>query len=394
MKFEKLKKLWVPLFIFSAALVIFYKTVDRLPAVISGILDFLSIFSPVVTGVIIAVLLFIPQNAIEKLFKKLKDTNFFNKHSRGISVGIIYIALLGVVTVALYFVIPALVNSVKQLIINLPSYYQSTLNYIDNLAGTDGKIWGFDVAQIETLVSEESVLQYFNELFGGFEMSSLSTYVDGIAKFGSGVFDFIIGIVMSVYMLCSHEQIILTMGRILNLVFKKKTLYTVYSYVARGTKIFYDYLYGAFLDAILVGVVLGIILSAFKIPYGLLLGIFIGLCNLIPYFGAIISSAISVIATYITTGNIITALIALTIIIVVQQIDANLIQPRVVGSSVGVRPFYVLVAITIGGALFGFVGILLSVPMAAFIKMCIIDIFRSKREKQEQKAKAKEEIEK
>ena len=282
-------------------------------------------------------------------------------------------------------------KSRNHLILNLPSYYESTISYIKNFAGADGKIWGFDVSQIETLITEESVLKIFNDLLGNFEMANIEEYVNGIARVGSGVFDFIIGVVMSVYMLCSHEQIILTMGRILNLVFKKRTLYTVYSYVARGTKIFYDYLYGAFLDAILVGFVLGIALSAFKIPYGLLLGIFIGLCNLIPYFGAILSSTISVIITYITTGNIITALIALAIILVIQQIDANLIQPRVVGGSVGVRPFYVLVAITVGGALFGFAGILLSVPMAAFAKMCIIDIFRSRKEKEEEAAKIKEE---
>ena len=91
MKFEKLKKLWLPMFIFGAALIIFYKTVDKLPSVIAGIVNFLGIFSPIITGAIIAFLLFIPQNALESLFKRTKETNFFNKHSRGISVGITYV---------------------------------------------------------------------------------------------------------------------------------------------------------------------------------------------------------------------------------------------------------------------------------------------------------------
>ena len=94
MKFEKFKKLWIPLFIFAALVIIFYKTVDQLGTVVSGILEFLKIFSPIVTAAIIAFLLFIPQNAIEKLFKKLKKTNFFNKHSRGISVGITYTLII------------------------------------------------------------------------------------------------------------------------------------------------------------------------------------------------------------------------------------------------------------------------------------------------------------
>ena len=381
MKFEKLKKLWFPLFIFGAALIIFYKTVDKLPSVISGIVSFLGIFSPIITGAIIAFLLFIPQNAIERLFKKTKETNFFNKHSRGISVGITYVALLLIVAAILYLVIPTVATSVANLITNLPAYYENTINYIKNLAGEDGTIWGFEVALIEQTITKEAVLEYFNSILSNFDITNINSYIQEIAKVGSGFFDFIIAFVMSIYMLCSHEQIILTGGRVLNLIFKKRSLYSFYSYVARGTKIFYDYLYGAFIDAILVSAVLAIALSIVKIPYGVLLGIFIGLCNLIPYFGAIISGICAVVATYITTGNLITSLIALAIILVIQQLDANLIQPRIVGKSVGLRPFYVLVAITIGGALFGFVGVLLSVPMAAFVKMCIIDITEAKKEK-------------
>ena len=392
MKFEKLKKLWLPMFIFGAALIIFYKTVDKLPSVISAIVDFLGIFSPIITGAIIAFILFIPQNAIEKLFKKTKETNFFNKHSRGISVGITYIALLGIIAAILYLVIPAVATSVTNLIKNIPAYYENTLNYIKNFAGEDGTIWGFSVTKLEEQISLESVLSYFNSILGNFELANINDYFNEIVKFGSGFFDFIIAVVMSVYMLCSHEQIILTGGRILNLVFKKRSLYGFYSYVARGTKIFYDYLYGAFLDAILVGAVLAVALSIVKIPYGVLLGIFIGLCNLIPYFGAIISGLCAVVATYITTGNLITSLIALAIILVVQQLDANLIQPRIVGKSVGLRPFYVLVAITIGGALFGFSGVLLSVPATAFVKMCIMDLTEAKRDrlKAQQSANTKE----
>lgn len=381
MRFEKLKKLWVPLFIFGAVLIIFYKTVDKLPIVLAGIVDFLGIFSPIITGMIIAFLLFIPQNAIERLFKKTKDTNLFNKHSRGISVAITYVALIAVVAVALYFVVPAVAKNAVNLVNNIPTYYETAIKYINDFAGPDGTILGFDVSGIEQSITQETVIGYATSILGDFDFTNFESYWNEITKVGSGFFDFIIAFVMSVYMLCSHERIILTCGRVLNIVFKKKTLYTVYSYVARGTKIFYDYLYGAFLDAILVGFILGLALTIAEIPYGLLLGIFIGLCNLIPYFGAIISGAVSIGLTYIFTGDLIKTLIAVAIIIVIQQLDANLLQPRVIGHSVGVKPFYVLVAITIGGALLGFWGVLLSVPMAAFIRMCIIDIRIAQREK-------------
>ena len=380
MKPSDLKKIWLPVFLFSAALIIFYKLVDKLPDALAVLVDFLGIFSPIVVAAIIAFILYIPQNNIEKLFLKFKKENFFHKHSRGISVFITYLLLLGLIGAGLYFVLPAIVNSIANLVNNLPSYYNSTLTYVKNLAGQDGKIWGVDITEIDKWISLDKLISYF-------DVSKLNLYISEIAKVGSGFFNFLLSIVMSVYMLCSHENIILTGGRILHLVFKKRTLYAFYSYVARGCEIFYDYLYGSFLDALIVSVELSIALSIFKIPYGILLGIFIGLLNLIPYFGSIISGVIAVLTTYIVTGNYITAIIAFAVILIIQQIDANLVQPRIVGASVGVKPFYVLVAITLGGALFGFVGILISVPLAAFIKMLIIDYMRAKNDGKKAKIK-------
>ncbi len=374
MKERKFKTFWLPLFLFAAAIICFYKTLDKFPDVWHFFLRFLGIFSPIVVAVVIAFLLYIPQNAIENLFKKTKDSNFWHKHSRGASVAITYILIIGLFALVVYFIVPALVSNAAKLVKNLPDYYYNTINYIKSLGGQDGKIWGIDVSNIEKMVSLDNILSFF-------DFSSVGKYLNEIAKLGSGALNFLLSVVMSVYMLCSHEKLILTFGRVLNIVFKKKTLFIVYSYVARGCEIFYDYLYGAFLDAIIVSVEMSIAFSIAQIPYAILLGIFVGLFNLIPYFGSIISCIITVAITFITTGNWVTALIVFAIILVLQQIDANLVQPRVIGNSVGVKPFYVVVAITLGGALFGFIGILVSVPATAFIRMVIIDYMRDHKDK-------------
>lgn len=109
------------------------------------------------------------------------------------------------------------------------------------------------------------------------------------------------------------------------------------------------------------------------VPNALLLGMMVGLMNIIPYFGAIIGGVVCVIIAFLS-GNIYSALLTGIYIIVMQQVDGNFIQPRIVGSSVGVRPIYVLLAITVGGGLFGFWGILLGVPFMAIVQMLLHDL--------------------
>ena len=91
---KRFKTLWLPLFIFAAVIVVFYKTIDRFPDVLAAVFQFLGLFSPIIIAAVIAFILYIPQNKIEKLFQKLKEDNYFRKHSRGISVLITYLLLI------------------------------------------------------------------------------------------------------------------------------------------------------------------------------------------------------------------------------------------------------------------------------------------------------------
>ncbi len=373
---KNIKRLWVPLFLLVTALIIVYKMIDKLPEVFGAIGTFFGFFGTIFGAIIIAFILYIPQGRFEKLFSKLKPENFFHKHARGFSVLITYLLLCAVVGVGLYFIIPLLVENIGKLVKNMPQYYEETLSFIDGLSDKNGMILGIvSAAEIKQLLSIDNILKTV-------DLNQVNTYLDGAMKFGSGFLNFLLSTALSVYFLMGHEQIIITGGRVLNLVFKKQTLYAVYSYVARGCEIFYDYLYGAIIDAFLVGLELSIAFYIIGVPYAILLGIFAGLCNLIPYFGAIIAAAVCCLFCYITTGNIWTLLIMLAVIIAIQQIDGNLIQPRIVGQKVGVKPVYVLCAIIVGGAMFGFVGILVAVPTFAFIRMIVLDIIEAKKDRE------------
>ena len=164
---------------------------------------------------------------------------------------------------------------------------------------------------------------------------------------------------------------------LLGMIIPKERINRLGGVTVRSAHIFYSYIYSQLIDSAIVSVLMTIVFVIIGLPYALLLGILMGLCNIIPYFGSIIGGVGVVLVTLISSGDILKAVIASICIIVVQQLDANLIQPRIVAESVGLKPIYVLLAIMIGSGLFGFVGILISVPVMAVIRMLIVEYIKS-----------------
>ena len=152
----------------------------------------------------------------------------------------------------------------------------------------------------------------------------------------------------------------------------KSTYQNIGKYFARTNEIFCKFLASQFLDAIVVGILASIAMSIMNVKYAVLLGIFIGIFNMIPYFGAIIAVIISIIIT-ILTGGLSRAIQMAIVVIILQQIDANIINPKIVGESLKMSPLLVIFSVTIGGAYFGILGMFLAVPIAAVLKLIICD---------------------
>ena len=139
------------------------------------------------------------------------------------------------------------------------------------------------------------------------------------------------------------------------------------------------------MDAFVVGVLATIGFLIAGLPNAPALGMLLGLLNMIPYFGALIGGAFCVLVALIS-GNFYGALFVAVYILVMQQIDANVIQPRIVGHTVGIRPIYVLLGITLCGGIFGFWGVFLGAPIIAVVQMFLTDWIKLKDEKQKKKA--------
>ena len=186
------------------------------------------------------------------------------------------------------------------------------------------------------------------------------------------IVDIFIAIIVSVYILVDRRKILTFFKRLAGAIFKERTYKNLDKYFNNSNEIFFKFVASQFLDAIVVGILVSIALTIMGVRYAPLLGFFIGLFNMIPYVGAIIATVISALITLIT-GGLSQTIWMLIVVIILQQIDANIINPRIVGKSLKISPLLVLFAVTFGGAYFGILGMFLAVPVIAVIKILLDD---------------------
>lgn len=370
--FKNHKKLsiWISAFIFVSAVIVFRELLTSLPSIFRFIDKIFSILSPFIAGFIIAFILYIPCRKFENLLTKIRRPKFIGNHARGISVLTVYLTFVAVIAIALVIIIPWLVKNIIHLYNNSDTYYNTFINYINSNCDEDGRLFGIiNVNNIIETIDPRALLNSLN-------MEKLTSIASGVYKVGSAVVDVVLAIFSSVYMLISRKSLIRSAGHFLTLFTSKKNVLKIHSYLMKIADIFYTYIYSTLIDAMVVGVACSIAFIIIGIDYAPLFGFAIGFANLIPYFGAIIAGVCVAIFTAITDGFV-TALIVAACTLVIQQIDANILQPRIIGKSVGIQPLLTLVAITVGGGLLGFWGVLLGVPLAATLQMIIIDILNS-----------------
>lgn len=370
-KVDQAKK-W--LFWFSLILVgvIAYKMIDSLSGVFAVIGSFIDVIIPFIIAAILAYLLYTPSRAIEDAYGSSK-LKFLKKHRRGLSVLTIYFIIIIIIFIIVNFIRPTITKNVVELASNLPNYYNSAIKFLKDLP--EDTFWSqINVAEIVKTIEEFNISEVIIE-WVSFE--NIGKYVKGIVGATNIIFDLFVVIVVSVYILLERKDIKNFSKNLLAAICDEKTYQKWMELYARTNNVFYKYISSQLLDGLLVGILSGIIMNIMGIKYATLLGLMIGIFNVIPYFGAIVAVVIAAIITIFTEG-ISTALWMTLIIIIVQQIDANVINPRILGNSLNVSPILVIFSTTLGGAYFGVPGMFLGVPTAALIKMFILDGIREK----------------
>ncbi len=355
-------KKWFYWFSLIVALIIVYKLLDSLSAIGSWISNFLSVVSPFIIGVIIAYILYLPSRKLERLLSKVKC---LKKRARGLSILIVYAIVTIIFIVAIRFLIPPLVTSFQDLVNNLQAYYVGIKNNISQLP-EDSILKSEFATNILNALTNFKIEEYIN-------LNMITEYAQELINFATGIFDIFVSIIVSIYLLLERRQIVKFFKKLIESSCSKQVFNNVGKYFKKTNEIFCNFLIGQILDAIVVGILASVAMSIMGVKYAVMLGIFIGVFNMIPYFGAIIAVIVSIFVT-ILTGGLPQAVEMGIVVVILQQVDANIINPKIVGDQVKISPLLVILSVTIGGAYFGIMGMFLAVPFAALTKVLLDDL--------------------
>ena len=367
---KKNGKKWFYWFILGVAIITFYKILDNLGDVLETTKAFLKVLRPFFIGVLIAYILYMPSRKIESIFLKTKN-KFIKNKARTLSIAASYIIFIICISIILNFIFPVLVESLTELVSNLQQYCDITIKKYQELP--DDSILKSDV--VTGLIDEVKnidISQYVN-------IDNIAEYAKGAIGFVSSIIDIFVAVIVSIYVLSERGRIVKFLERLTKAIFGEKRYLKIDKYFNNSNEIFLGFLGSQLIDAIIVGILTTIAMSIMGIKYAPLLGFIIGLFNIIPYVGAVIAVIISAVVTLIT-GGISQAIWMLIVVIILQQIDANIINPKIVGNTLKISPLLVMFAITIGGAYFGIFGMFLAVPVSAVCKILVEDYIALKKE--------------
>ena len=371
-------KKWVYWFLLGVAKIVVYKMLDNFGDIMGVITKFFDIITPFFVGIFIAYLLYMPCKTIEKAYKKSK-LKFTRKRARGLSILTVYLIAFLIIVILTNFILPVVWESIIDLVNNIQGYFETTIQRYNELPDTSilkSEIVNDAINEIKNL----DIKQYLR-------LDKILEYIINAIDAVTGIFDVFVALIVSVYILAGRKQIITFLKKFAAAMLNKKTYQNIDKYFNNTNEIFFKFIASQFLDAVIVGILVTIAMSIMGVKYAPLLGFFIGLFNMIPYIGAIIAVVISSIITLIT-GGLSQTIWMLIIVIIIQQIDANVINPKIVGQSLKISPLLVIFAITVGGAYFGILGMFLAVPVIAVLKIIVEDYIEyrlSLKEKEEAK---------
>lgn len=365
-------KKWTSWIIAAIIVVIVYKMLDNFSSIQEWFSGLFSILKPFLIGLLISYILLLPCRKIENAYKKSK-IKLISKKARGLSVITTYIIFILLIIIVINFIFPVLRESVIELFNSIPSYYDTLVSKYNEL-------------DADSILKSDLIKEQMSELtnidvkqFLSINNEQILEYIRNIINIFSGIFDIFVSIVVSVYILLQRTVIVNSLRRFTRAVLKKETYEAIDKYFTNANEVFFTFITSQLLDAVIVGILTTIAMLILKVKYAPLIGFTIGLFNVVPYFGAIVAVGIGMIITFIT-GGLGKMVVMAVVVIILQQIDANIINPKIIGSSLEISPLLVIFAVTVGGAYFGVIGMLLGVPIAVVIKAILNEYIDNKNE--------------
>ena len=376
--------LWKEGLFFIIAVLILYRAILNLDAIMASINNFFSIISPFIVGTVLAYFFSRPADRVEAKFKKNKSS-FIAKRARGFSVLTVFLIAIAIVLLIISYVMPIIVDNLLDFTNQIGLFYDKLMNYVNTL-DQDSWLSQFLLnGGLETITEALSVQEILSQFVGTSAM-----ILGQIITMSLGIINAVISLIICLYMLISKESVLGLIDRIAKAFIKEEPLNAIKSYIGKSNTIFFQFISAQFLDACILGTLATALLVMIGVEYAVTLGLLLGICNMIPYFGSMFASFLTGFIT-LFTGGVQQALITGFWLLVLQQFDGNVIGPRITGDALSLNPMLVIFSIIVSGSYFGILGMFVAVPIAAMLKLFLED-FLTAREKKLALAHANTEI--
>lgn len=332
--------------------------------------DIFSLIKPLVIALFITYLLYPIRNSIEKFLKNNKIYKITKpSRCRVLSVIFSYLFVFSILIALLYgiyFMIGGQLSNnatISNMIYEISNYFNKNKFSTNAIKET---INNLDIPFLNTL---KPYLLTIATNIQNYIINNLDNMTSSVLSFGSNVASFFVGLVISIYLLKDTEYFVALWKKLYNIIFRQSNLgKSITKSMLIIHEVFSKFIRGQLLEACFVAILSSIALAIIGINYSFVIGPIAGICNMIPYVGPIVGTILAVIVALLS-GSPIKVVYAIIAMIIVQQIDNNLLAPKIVGDSVGLHPVFTMLAILIGANIGGFLGMLLSVPLVASFKI-------------------------
>ena len=351
LKNNKYRGLIIALIISILVILILFKLIDNADIFINIIKKFISLSMSFIYGVVIAYVL----TPIVKLFEKKAKLN------RGLSIALTYAILIGSIALLALYAIPNLIDNIKEIGSNIPNYITSIEDMINKVIGQE-EINNF----INTTGANININTYVDKV-GQIIIGALEGSVMKMVSLSSIIIQFIIGLLVAIYILMDKERLLFECKRLMYLILKKQKSDRIIEFIQTYNSMIVTYIGIKAIDSTIIGILAFVLLTIVNSEYALLLAILVGITNMIPYFGPFIGEILGFLINVFVSPM--KGVVVFLTLFALQMFDGWYLDPKLIGNKVGVRPFWIIYAVVIGGGFFGPIGMLLASPTAATIKI-------------------------
>ncbi|MDO4778152.1 MAG: AI-2E family transporter [Tissierellia bacterium] len=371
---EELRSVYLKLIVIIGGLIAYF-LIYKVSNIVDSLRYFTIISRPIILGMVLAFVINILLNGVENiLLKKIKMKN--KRIARIISIFTAYMIFIILVTFLVTKVIPQFIQTILNLIYHLPNII---LEQVEEVRKYD---WMKEyIPKIEEYVSKintQKIANYVLEFLSGRAGYAFSGTINIISGVFSSFFEASLVLIFSIYALGRKERMAQNAKSVLFAFFPEKLADWILGVCKLLFRNFYNFFTGQFIEAILLAIIVFTGMNILGMPYSIMIAVMTGFLNLIPYLGSMASSIIGTVI--ILTESPIKALIFLIFMSIVQQFDGNFMYPKLVGKKIGIPSFWIIVSITIGGAMFGIMGMVVCVPIMSTFYMLLRDFTKHRLE--------------